>query len=125
MFKRIRSESGFTLVELLVVLAILAILIAVVVPNLSGLTGTAQETACGQELDTVQAAIDTLMANYSADSVTALTPAQTLSSADIVTYQLWDASTGTAALLLRDTTDGSYTWDASGMVTRGTCPYVP
>ena len=125
MFKRIRSESGFTLVELLVVLAILAILIAVVVPNLAGLTGGAQATACAQELDTVQTAVDTIIADNSAVTVTELTPAQTLSSDYVVTYVLWDDSTGTAALALRDTTTGGYTWDVTGKVTPATCPFVP
>ena len=71
MFKRIRRESGFTLVELLVVLAILAILIAVVVPNLAGLTGGARAKAARTELSIVQTAMDTLMSEYEAVSVTA------------------------------------------------------
>ena len=62
MFKRIRGERGFTLVELLVVLAILAVLIAIVVPNLAGLTGGAKARAAQAELDIVQTAMDTMLA---------------------------------------------------------------
>jgi type IV pilus assembly protein PilA len=121
MLKRIRSERGFTLVELLVVLAVLAILIAIVVPNLAGITGGAQEVACGQELDTVQAAMDTLMADNSAMSVTAGDEA-TLSGSTEVTYWLWDGTHDTDTLSLRDSTDGTYSWDTTGAITQDSCP---
>ena len=71
MFKRIRGERGFTLVELLVVLAILAVLIAIVVPNLAGLTGGAKAKAAQSELDVVQTAMDTMLAQYEAITVVA------------------------------------------------------
>jgi len=116
-----RNERGFTLVELLVVLAIMAILIAIVVPNLAGLTGGAQETACEQEFDTVQMAMDVLMTNNSAVSVTAGGPFALTSTSSITYWDYLGADYG-ATIALRDTTDGTYSWDTTGAITQATCP---
>ena len=119
MFKRIRGERGFTLVELLVVLAILAILIAIVVPNLAGLTGGAKQTAAGTELSTVQSAMDTLMSKNDAVTVTGQSNVKVGPSTS-VTYWLFDGSSGSTTLLLRTTSTGTYTWDDKGKVTQNT-----
>ena len=130
MFKRIRSERGFTLVELLVVLAVLAILIAIVVPNLAGITGGARRSAAETELDTVQSAMDSMMSKYEAISVTADGSAaqialdETIVMTKITGYNpetgLDSTGTVTPTWLLRNTTHGTYTWTETGRVSQVT-----
>ena len=128
MLKRIRSERGFTLVELLVVLAILAILIAIVVPNLAGLTGGAKAKAAQAELDIVQTAMDTMIAVHEAVTVNARITGSTVAIDQPVTIwvvsyydpasgdETYTSSTGTVKL--RSISHGEYTWDVQGGVTQ-------
>ena len=127
MFKRIRSERGFTLVELLIVLAIMAILIAIVVPNLAGLTGGARGTAARTELSIVQTAMDTLMSENEAVSVTVNVDAKVgpgttvtywyVTNIDPDTLVETTSSTNTT-LRLRTTSTGEYSWTTGGAVTQ-------
>ena len=129
MFKRIRSERGFTLIELLVVLAIMAILIAIVVPNLAGITGGARKTAAQTEWDIVQTAIDTLMSQKEAMSVagTSCSPKKVGPSTKPTYWYVYKVDpdgkehiTGAAdtALTLRVTSTGTYEWTGTGLVTQ-------
>ena len=130
MFKRIRSEHGFTLVELLVVLAILAILIAVVVPNLAGLTGGAKARAAQAELDIVQTAFDTMIANDEAVTIAADSSERQILVDDAMTIWVvtdYDPSSGlettgpvSGTVKLRSLSHGTYTWDTEGRVTQVT-----
>ena len=67
--KRLRrnDQQGFTLIELLVVISILGILAAVVTMSLVGITTRAQDNANKTELHTVQAALDTMLADQQVD----------------------------------------------------------
>ncbi len=58
-----KGQQGFTLIELLVVVTILGILAAIVTLSLVGLTTHANVEACNSEYKTVQAALDSYMAN--------------------------------------------------------------
>ena len=66
-----RGQKGFTLMELLIVVAILGVLAAVVIPRFTGLIGTGEDAAKVTELEIVQTAVTAYMA---ANGVT-VTPA--------------------------------------------------
>jgi len=46
MKKLVKNEKGFTLVEMLIVLAVISILVLLVVPNAVGILNTANEQGC-------------------------------------------------------------------------------
>ncbi|SHF42893.1 general secretion pathway protein G [Caldanaerobius fijiensis DSM 17918] len=63
MVKNVHNNKGFTLVELLVVVAIIAILAAVLVPRLLGYTDRARQARAMSDLGTMKTVIET----YTAD----------------------------------------------------------
>ncbi|HKF77121.1 MAG TPA: prepilin-type N-terminal cleavage/methylation domain-containing protein [Candidatus Dormibacteraeota bacterium] len=62
-----RSQGGFTLIEMLVVISILGILAAVVSMSLVGLNGLAQKRADDGELMTVQSAMNFMLTDQLVD----------------------------------------------------------
>jgi len=59
-FKKVNSQKGFTLLEILVVLTIMGFLIAMVAPRLAGISGSAVDTVC----DSNQNRMVTYMSSY-------------------------------------------------------------
>lgn len=110
-----RGEEGFTLVELLVVVAILAVLVAVVLANFTGLLSGSQATAADAELNIVQTAVDVKMANESLTSVTAVTTATNdMTSSGFDLYPTY---------MRGQTSKGTYTMTSDGVVTQVTTGY--
>ncbi|HLB23100.1 MAG TPA: prepilin-type N-terminal cleavage/methylation domain-containing protein [Dehalococcoidia bacterium] len=116
MLKKLNSEQGFTLTELLIVVAILGILVAVVLPNFVGLLGTSKTSAGAAELRIVQTAVDAKLANTQASTTTAITTA----TSDMTTTA---GGFSLSPTYMRSTaTHGTYTVDTTGQVAQASYP---
>ena len=114
MGKRLNSEAGFTLTELLIVVAILGVLVAVVLPNFTGLLGSAKTNSGAAELNIVQTAVDAKLANTNATTTTAIT---------VATSDMTASGFDLNPQFMRSTaTHGTYTVDTTGKVTQASFP---
>lgn len=109
-----RGEGGFTLVELLVVVAILGILIAIVLANFTGLLSGSKATADSAEFNIVQTSVDVRMA---AESRTVY-PDTAVDTNDMtaVGFNLYPT------YMRGQTTNCNYTVVADGTVSQVSCP---
>ncbi|MBM2827006.1 MAG: ral secretion family protein [Dehalococcoidia bacterium] len=104
------GEEGFTLLELLVVVALMAVMMAVVMPNFLGVIATGKTEANATELRGVQTVVDA----YLAENRTS-----TLGGPDTITPVNY--STGTFKDYFRSSPSCSYNIDVYGKVVQAGC----
>jgi prepilin-type N-terminal cleavage/methylation domain-containing protein len=125
-----KSEAGFTLVELLVVVGIIVALAAVIIPNVAKFTGKGTEGAEAAEAENVQTAFDTLMANAGVAQIEPRVNPDTalndFSGGEPFMFCTTNPhSVGGQTVDLEDymrvgtsgTTNSFYCWDTSGLIT--------
>ena len=116
-----RSQKGFTLIEMIVVVGIIAVLAAVIVPNIGRFIGSGEDGAKDAEWESVQTAMNAMMADKAVTAVAASTGAGATSVSN------WAAVPGDAAgqpaaeplggYLQTPTTVYFYCYDAQGQIT--------
>ena len=111
------QNGGFTLIELLVVIGIIVALAAITVPLVTKFAGKGDEGALKAETETVQSAMNAMMADKGIIAVTANDKGTTSNGQK--TWTALPAGTGAATLdgyLKKNATKFFYCWDSKGNV---------
>lgn len=74
MRKLLKTESGFTLIELVIIIVVLGILAAVAIPKYQDITSEAKESACRGTLANIRSGISIYYANTAVKTGTASFP---------------------------------------------------
>lgn len=113
-------ERGFSLIELLIVVAILGVLVAIAVPQMSSFVGRGETEAQDVELRMVQSVLTAVMSENEIESVSEKTDWDNTLDGE----PAWGGKPGDAIdfdnLLITTDTAYWYTWDENGNVTQNT-----
>ncbi len=115
------GQKGFTLIEMIVVVGIIAVLAAVIVPNIGKFIGSGEQGAKDAEYESVQTAMNAMMADKAVTTLTANTGATSTSSND---WSALPTESGTdpgavplGPYMQQDITVYFYCWDLNGQLT--------
>lgn len=78
-----KTKKGFTLVELVIVVAVMAILVAVAIPTVASITGSAQDSVDKTNAKTIESMIKLAEANSAGASEDATKIAESLANAGL------------------------------------------
>ena len=111
-----KQQKGFTLVEVLIVIAILGLLVAVAVPNLIGFLDAGKTEAMETERDSVQAAMIALMFD---NEITTVTP-RAAPLDDLTGWPVWvgkqAGDNDFGDFLVDADVEFEFTWNSEGVV---------
>ena len=111
-----KSESGFTMVEMLIVMGIIVALAAAIVPQMASFGGTGEEGQKSAEKSAIQMAMDSTIADAGKSVVTAET---TNARNDWQTYPVGPSPIKKLEKYLAITsTTWFYCWDTKGKITK-------
>ena len=120
-FRITGGQKGFTLIEMIVVVGIIAVLAAVIVPNIGKFIGSGEQGAKDAEFESVQTAMNAMLAGTAVVLVVDHSAATSSSINDWAAEpKEVAADVGTLPLgtyLQNPTTVYFYCWDANGQLT--------